>query len=64
MIAVASGTAARVYNWSRLLAHAAVPCSVARPCGSRDYAELWVDLDDVDRARAVLCSQTGGKLIW
>jgi hypothetical protein len=62
MVAVASGTTARVDRWASILSGAAILSAVARCCESGprapDYAELWVGRDDADDARKAL------RLTW
>ena len=66
MVAVASGTLDRVTHWAAVLSGAAVPCAVARPCCTEDFAELWVDSDAAGEARAALVAagRSEEKLIW
>jgi len=65
MIAVAAGDAGVVCEWGVVLTAASIPFRLAIPCEGGDYAELWVDSDDAEEARASLLSATAGRRhIW
>lgn len=71
MVVVASGNSARIRHWSDSLRAASIRFAIAG-CEDRidatplDYAELWVEQDDVDEARSTIRSATAGdrSLLW
>jgi len=71
MVAVASGPAATIHQWARLLKRAAIPYHIATttavPEGKRSGdAELWVTDALSQEARSVIRSVdvSGAKMLW
>jgi len=71
LIAVASGTTARVAGWCSLLRAMSVEYVTAESCGmpaeeALDHLELWVHRDDVDRARSFIqgAGRSDGVELW
>jgi len=68
---VASGTVARVERWGELLHELEIEFEIRRVCEEKGpvrsrHAELWVDRDNVDRARSIMCRDTksDASLLW
>ena len=65
MVAVAAGDVGVVCDWAIALTAAAIPFRIAGPCDDARHAELWVDRDDAELARASLVAAASGRrLIW
>jgi hypothetical protein len=71
LIAVASGTTARVAGWCKLLRALKVEYVTAASCSMPgdvrpDHLELWVHRDDVDRVRSAFqeAARDDGVVLW
>jgi hypothetical protein len=71
MVAVAAGHSVAVKRWTDALRRAKIPFAVARclyddPSAPTNHAEIWVEDDDAEKARAILRTgcEEGKKLIW
>jgi hypothetical protein len=67
MVAVASGATAAVKRWVKALRKAKIQFAVAKCYFNRtDHAEVWVEKDDVEKARSVVRngSEEDKSLIW
>ena len=68
---VASGILEKIDHWEELLRHARIECEVRtsfddRNPATRNFAELWVDRDQADRARSIIRHDpfADSSLLW
>jgi hypothetical protein len=68
---VASGSLERVEHWGELLRKAKIQFEMRRSFDEhrptrRNYAELWVERDKVERARSIIrgAGDAGETLLW
>ena len=59
MVAVATGRSATVKRWTEALRKGSIQFAVAHchyddPSAPTDHAEIWVEIDDAEKARAVI----------
>jgi hypothetical protein len=59
MVVVAAGKSSSVKRWAEALRKAAIQYAVAHrhyddPSAPTDHAEIWVESDDVEKARTVI----------
>lgn len=68
---VASGTLEKIEHWEELLRQARIECEVRtsfddRNPATRNFAELWVNRNQADRARSIICRDplADRSLLW
>jgi hypothetical protein len=69
LVAIASGTTARVAGWAALLRAAKIRYVTESSCGTPDdetpdYVEIWVHKKDVDAARKILQDASDEEAFW